>query len=309
MWGVDNHPLTCCECEGPLRGGFCLFYNSRAANSFTYDPNPYSFNDNSNVFTHPLQPEYETNSCELCGNDFHYGYDCPPRLDGDDEDDDYDKESIIFTNTDIFETPSSDAITTSPPVLPIEDPEVSLIIGNEELNTISKKESNEFKKSSVEGLIPILSVRGYTRDDDESLSAEDVSEDNVKIYSNPLFEFDDEYISSDVNPLFNEVLTKPKPRSFSSFIRLLKKQVSKFRMIKKRVSKIKDAFENNQYKPEDIQELFRKFLDDLYNIYEELAEFINSPGWNRPAIYNDDDDDATSDTWDDTLAILKVLIG
>ncbi|GKA75517.1 hypothetical protein Tco_0781895 [Tanacetum coccineum] len=33
-----------------------------------------------------------------------------------------------------------------------------------------------------------------------------VAEDNVKIYSNPLFEFDDEYISSDVNPLFDEVL-------------------------------------------------------------------------------------------------------
>ncbi|GKF88330.1 hypothetical protein Tco_0259207, partial [Tanacetum coccineum] len=30
--------------------------------------------------------------------------------------------------------------------------------------------------------------------------------ENVKIYSNPLFEFDDEYISSDVNPLFDEVL-------------------------------------------------------------------------------------------------------
>ncbi|GKD20066.1 hypothetical protein Tco_1221769, partial [Tanacetum coccineum] len=30
--------------------------------------------------------------------------------------------------------------------------------------------------------------------------------DKVKIYSNPLFEFDEEYISSDVNPLFNEVL-------------------------------------------------------------------------------------------------------
>ncbi|GKE96909.1 hypothetical protein Tco_1581764, partial [Tanacetum coccineum] len=29
---------------------------------------------------------------------------------------------------------------------------------------------------------------------------------DVKIYSNPLFEFDDEYISSDVNPLFDEVL-------------------------------------------------------------------------------------------------------
>ncbi|GJS03948.1 hypothetical protein Tco_0320456 [Tanacetum coccineum] len=41
---------------------------------------------------------------------------------------------------------------------------------------------------------------------DKSLSDGDVPEDNVKIYSNPLFEFDDEYISSDVNPLFDEVL-------------------------------------------------------------------------------------------------------
>nr|GEV35901.1 hypothetical protein [Tanacetum cinerariifolium] len=40
--------------------------------------------------------------------------------------------------------------------------------------------------------------------DDKSLSDEDVSKDNVKIYSNPIFEFDDEYISSDVNPLFDE---------------------------------------------------------------------------------------------------------
>nr|GEY55767.1 hypothetical protein [Tanacetum cinerariifolium] len=46
----------------------------------------------------------------------------------------------------------------------------------------------------------------FTSSDDESLSNEDVPEDNVKIYSNPLFEFDDEYISSDVNPLFDEVL-------------------------------------------------------------------------------------------------------
>ncbi|GJZ52415.1 hypothetical protein Tco_0606930 [Tanacetum coccineum] len=28
----------------------------------------------------------------------------------------------------------------------------------------------------------------------------------LKIYSNPLFDFDDKYISSDINPLFNEVL-------------------------------------------------------------------------------------------------------
>ncbi|GJW76603.1 hypothetical protein Tco_0138285 [Tanacetum coccineum] len=46
----------------------------------------------------------------------------------------------------------------------------------------------------------------FTSSDNESLSDEDLPEDNVNIYSNPLFEFDDEYISSDVNPLFDEVL-------------------------------------------------------------------------------------------------------
>nr|GEW95627.1 hypothetical protein [Tanacetum cinerariifolium] len=57
-----------------------------------------------------------------------------------------------------------------------------------------------------------------------------------------------------------------------------------------RVFEIKDAFGNKQYKPEDIQELFRKLLNDLQNTHEELAEYINTPGWNRPAFYNDDDD-------------------
>nr|GEV66624.1 hypothetical protein [Tanacetum cinerariifolium] len=70
----------------------------------------------------------------------------------------------------------------------------------------------------------------------------------------------------------------------------------------KKVSEIKDAFENKQYKPKNIQELFRKLLDDLQNIHEELAEFINSLGWNRPAVYDDDDDDV-----DYTIAITPVL--
>nr|GEZ77340.1 hypothetical protein [Tanacetum cinerariifolium] len=69
-----------------------------------------------------------------------------------------------------------------------------------------------------------------------------------------------------------------------------------------RIFEIKDAFDNKQYKPEDIQELFRKLLDDLQNIHEELAEFINSPSWNRPAVYDDDDDDV-----DYTIAITLVL--
>nr|GEV99315.1 hypothetical protein [Tanacetum cinerariifolium] len=55
--------------------------------------------------------------------------------------------------------------------------------------------------------------------------------------------------------------------------------------------KIKDALRNKQYKPEDTQELFRKLFNDVQNIHKELAEYINTPGWNRPAFYNNSDDD------------------
>ncbi|GJV55332.1 hypothetical protein Tco_1456337 [Tanacetum coccineum] len=161
-----------------------------------------------------------------------------------DDDDDYDyEESTIPLNEIDSQIPPSIAIT---PILPTLEPEDSLIMGNDELSTIPKKESDEFIKSSVEDLVPILSESkdtsesdsdcdlpscndfspinvyeeksmtfsnplfdsndDFTFSDDESLSDEDVPEDNVKIYSNPLFELDDEYISSDVNPLFNEVL-------------------------------------------------------------------------------------------------------
>ncbi|GJV05687.1 hypothetical protein Tco_1343343, partial [Tanacetum coccineum] len=66
---------------------------------------------------------------------------------------------------------------------------------------------NVYEEKSLTFSNPLFdSNDDFTSSDDESLSDEDVPEDNFKIYSNPLFEFDDEYISSDVNPLFDEVL-------------------------------------------------------------------------------------------------------
>nr|GFA83479.1 hypothetical protein [Tanacetum cinerariifolium] len=64
-----------------------------------------------------------------------------------------------------------------------------------------------------------------------------------------------------------------------------------------------DALGTKQHKPEDIQELFRQLLNDVQNIHEELAEYINTPGWNHPAFYDDDDDDDV----DYTIAITPVL--
>nr|GEZ95301.1 hypothetical protein [Tanacetum cinerariifolium] len=70
-----------------------------------------------------------------------------------------------------------------------------------------------------------------------------------------------------------------------------------------RVFKIKDAFGNEQYKLKDVQELFHKLLNDVQNIHEELAEYINTLGWNRPAFYNNGDDDDV----DYTIAITPIL--
>ncbi|GJU94031.1 hypothetical protein Tco_1318787 [Tanacetum coccineum] len=120
------------------------------------------------------------------------------------------------------------AITSSLPVLPTREPEDSLIMGDEHLDTIPEKESDELIKSSVENLVPIPSESedfsnnesecdetslifmtfsnplfdlndNFTYSDDESLSDEDVPMENFKIYSNPLFD-DEEIISPKIDP-------------------------------------------------------------------------------------------------------------
>ncbi|GJW64028.1 hypothetical protein Tco_0115912 [Tanacetum coccineum] len=78
--GVRCQRCTCKWCGYGLREGFCWFCASRNGNSSIDAPNSNSFNDPLNVFTLPPQPQYESYSCELCGNNAHYGYDCPPQV-------------------------------------------------------------------------------------------------------------------------------------------------------------------------------------------------------------------------------------
>nr|GEU65017.1 hypothetical protein [Tanacetum cinerariifolium] len=72
----DGKPITCNECVGMLRGGFCLPCNLKAENSFICYPNAYSFNDTSNNSNYLPQPQYENYLCNLLGNNSHDGYDC-----------------------------------------------------------------------------------------------------------------------------------------------------------------------------------------------------------------------------------------
>nr|GFB53804.1 hypothetical protein [Tanacetum cinerariifolium] len=107
-------------------------------------------------------------------------------------------------------------------------------MGDEHLDTIPTTESNKFIKSSAENHIPIPSESEHececdvpdwddsqtkkistfsnplfndsTSSDDESSHEEDIHEMSFKTYSNPLFDLDEETISSEFNPIHNEDL-------------------------------------------------------------------------------------------------------
>nr|GEZ71050.1 hypothetical protein [Tanacetum cinerariifolium] len=51
------------------------------------------------------------------------------------------------------------------------------------------------------------------------------------------------------------------------------------------------AFEDKHSQSEDILELFRRLHNDVQNVHEELAVYINTLNWDRPTIYYDDDDE------------------
>ncbi|GKC86267.1 hypothetical protein Tco_1141984, partial [Tanacetum coccineum] len=117
----------------------------------------------------------------------------------DDDDDDDDKERTIPLNEIISQLPSSIAIT---PVLPTKESKDSLVMGDEDLSTIPKKESDEFIKSSVEDLVPILSESEDTFDSDSECDLPFC--DNSVTFSNPLFDANDNFTSSDDESLPEE---------------------------------------------------------------------------------------------------------
>nr|GFA65355.1 hypothetical protein [Tanacetum cinerariifolium] len=136
--------------------------------------------------------------------------------------DDDEESSTPLRDIIISELPLCIAIT---PVLSNKETKDSLIIGDEHLDTIPEKESDEFIKSSVENLVPNPSESedlsnigsecdmavcndfitfynllfdaddNFSSSDDKSFSDEDVPKE---IYSNPLF--DEEIISIKIDP-------------------------------------------------------------------------------------------------------------
>ncbi|GJY58389.1 hypothetical protein Tco_0458281 [Tanacetum coccineum] len=100
---------------------------------------------------------------------------------------------------------------------------------------------------------------------DDFSSINDAPKDNVKIYSNPLFEYDDEYISSDVNPLFDEVLEDIESKD--SYVSNLDEPALL-------VTPLSDANEDECFDPRGVIDEIDAFLDmdistDIENGYHD----------------------------------------
>nr|GEU91714.1 hypothetical protein [Tanacetum cinerariifolium] len=127
-------------------------------NSFTYDSTSNLVHDSPNVFSPPLQPP--TFSYEFCRNDAYY--ELFQRLHNDGQN--IHEELAMYINTSSWDRPTicyddddEDYAIAVTPSLSTKEPNNSLSMGDEHLDTILATESDEFIKSSVENLVPILS--------------------------------------------------------------------------------------------------------------------------------------------------------
>ncbi|GJY43109.1 hypothetical protein Tco_0431322 [Tanacetum coccineum] len=142
------------------------------------------------VFCGSLSDEYgcPCSTCELCGNDAHYGYDCPSQV------------PFVYNQDPCFNQNLDNFPQTSPSF-----PQQYLCCEDCECYLPFRDNSPYFNNDSEIFSNPLFdSNADYTSSDDESSSEEDVPVENFKIYSNPLLEFDEEIFSSEINLLYNE---------------------------------------------------------------------------------------------------------
>nr|GEZ42842.1 hypothetical protein [Tanacetum cinerariifolium] len=166
-------------------------FHSEAESPFTLDSTPTYVDESPNVFNPPPQPPVYP--CEFYGNDAYYGHYCTPQApfiylepcynqdfnfsqdfqnfsqqypccddcgvtheayqyDDDDEERSDSLDDNIISRLLLFF-----AITPNEPIISTEEPDKSLSMGDEHLDTISATESNKLIKSGVETLISIPS--------------------------------------------------------------------------------------------------------------------------------------------------------
>nr|GEV33527.1 hypothetical protein [Tanacetum cinerariifolium] len=125
------------------------------------------------------------------------------------------KSSISLNNTSQISPVNAIA-----PVLPTEEPEFSLIMGYKHLSTIPKTESDKIIKSSVKNLVQIPSEFEVTSDNKSECDvlAKDESSPIFATFSNPLFDCNDDFTSSDNESLSNEDVSMENFKFYSNLL-------------------------------------------------------------------------------------------
>ncbi|GJU46454.1 hypothetical protein Tco_1203720 [Tanacetum coccineum] len=283
-----GHPCRWCTCErcgNDLRDGYCFLCHSRNGDSFTYDSTPNSFDNPPDFSYPPPQPQYVPYSCELCGNDAHYGYDCPPQVPFV-----YNQDPCFNQNFDYFPQTS--------PSFPQQYPCCEDYGGPHE--TFQFQPMNYYKPnpcydSNYSGFdqfeppqFPVIHQPIREKTCVELLAKELAANINTQsmqysiVHQPPQEETSLEFLQDKRN-LINYVQTFLRKFNRFSFYET-PKVVS---LAWETIYEIEHAFEDKQYQPKGILVLFPKLQDDVQNIHEELAEYINTPSWNRPTIYCD----------------------
>ncbi|GKA51268.1 hypothetical protein Tco_0744464, partial [Tanacetum coccineum] len=199
--GLYCRQCTCERCRRNYTDEVCGLCCYEVEKSFVNDSNSTSFIDSPNIFYPPSQPQYQTNSYlqiisdELAEYINSLSWNCPAFYDDDDE---YTAQYREYLEN------SSKAIT---PILPTEEPDNSLSMGDEHLSIILETKTDKLIKSSVENLVPIPS-----ESEDFSLNESECDVpvcDDFTTFSNPLFDSDDDFSSSDDD---RDILTVSYPK-------------------------------------------------------------------------------------------------
>nr|GEV09325.1 hypothetical protein [Tanacetum cinerariifolium] len=300
---------------------FDLTYYSEDGNSFTYGSKSNIVDDSLNVFNPP--PQTSTYSYEFCGNDANYGHDCPLQVPFTyDPEPCYNQDFNFLQNFQIFQ---QQYLCCTRCGGPHETCQCDQLIFDEPYceNCKGSHMSFQCQPMNQNHYEPNLCYNS------NSFSFDQFQPSQFPVIHQPIREktcaellAEEHEANINTQPFQYYVVPQPPQEEISvEFLQEKRNQISyvksflrKFNRISfykmpkvlslasETILEIEHALEDKHCQPKDIQELFQRLHNDVQNIHEELAVYINAPSWDRPTVcYNNDDDE------DCTIAITPIL--
>ncbi|GJU37666.1 hypothetical protein Tco_1186020 [Tanacetum coccineum] len=310
---------TCMRCGSGLSKGLCLICASRFGNNL----NPNSLNDSQNISENVSQspPPITQNcyykceepldgffchqcTCKSCGKGAHYGYNCPPQV-------------PIISNP---EPCNNQTVNELPQTLPSVHP--TSCFGDENSFTCDSKPNFVDDSPNIFNPPPQPLTYSYDicRNDAyygyDCLPQFPVIHQPIREKTHVELLAEERAANINTQPMQYSVVRQPPQEETSKEVLQAKDDLLKsietflnkfnrisFRETSKVLIQAWNKFSEIKHaQPEEVQELLNELLQDVQNISEELAEYTNTPNWNRLIVYYDDDDDE-----DYTIAITPVL--